>query len=211
MTAIVGGLARGSAKAALLQAALTVFREKGYAATSVDDICRAAGRTKGSFFYHFASKEALAVAAAAHWTETTSAFFAAAAYQQTADPLERLLGYLAFRQAILAGALPEFTCLVGTMVQEVYGTSPEIRDACAGSIFGHAESLEATIAAAMAARGLGGSWTAASLARHTQAVIQGAFILAKAAGGPAVAAESLDHLSRYVRLLFNEPEREDDK
>lgn len=205
------GLARGTAKAALLQAALTVFREKGYAATSVDDICRAAGRTKGSFFHHFASKEALAVAAAAHWAETTSAFFAAAAYQQIADPLERLLGYLAFRQAILAGALPEFTCLVGTMVQEVYGTNPEIRDACAGSIFGHAESLEATIAAAMAARGIVGPWTAASLARHTQAVIQGAFILAKAAGGPAVAAESLDHLGRYVRLLFNEPEREEDK
>jgi TetR/AcrR family transcriptional repressor of nem operon len=46
-------------------------------------------------------------------------------------------------------------------------------------------------------------WTAASLALHTQAVLQGAFILAKAKGGPQVAADSVDHLRRYVELLFN--------
>ncbi|MFY8030596.1 MAG: TetR/AcrR family transcriptional regulator, partial [Devosia sp.] len=45
--------------------------------------------------------------------------------------------------------------------------------------------------------------TAQSLARHTQAVIQGAFVLAKAANNPALAREGLDHLERYVRLIFN--------
>jgi TetR/AcrR family transcriptional repressor of nem operon len=34
-------------------------------------------------------------------------------------------------------------------------------------------------------------------------VLQGAFILAKATGGPKVAAESIDHLRRYIELLFN--------
>jgi TetR/AcrR family transcriptional regulator, transcriptional repressor for nem operon len=51
-------------------------------------------------------------------------------------------------------------------------------------------------------------WTPASLALHTQAVLQGAFILAKAKGGPQVAAESADHLRRYVELLFNRRSRE---
>ena len=45
-------------------------------------------------------------------------------------------------------------------------------------------------------------WTAASLALHTQAVLQGAFILAKATGGAEAAADSIDHLRRYVELLF---------
>jgi TetR/AcrR family transcriptional regulator, transcriptional repressor for nem operon len=45
-------------------------------------------------------------------------------------------------------------------------------------------------------------WSADSLALHTQAVLQGAFILAKAKGGPAVAEESVDHLARYIGLLF---------
>jgi TetR/AcrR family transcriptional repressor of nem operon len=35
---------------------------------------------------------------------------------------------------ILQGELPEFTCLVGTMTQEVNGTHPAIREACNASI-----------------------------------------------------------------------------
>jgi TetR/AcrR family transcriptional repressor of nem operon len=36
------------------------------------------------------------------------------------------------------------------------------------------------------------------MALYTQAVIQGAFILAKAKDGPAVAVECLTHLRRYL-------------
>jgi TetR/AcrR family transcriptional regulator, transcriptional repressor for nem operon len=43
----------------------------------------AAGVTKGAFFHHFESKEALGVAAAAYWAETTSALFATAPYHRT--------------------------------------------------------------------------------------------------------------------------------
>ncbi len=50
--------------------------------------------------------------------------------------------------------------------------------------------------------GIDADWTARSLALHTQAVLQGAFILAKASGGATIAAESVDHLRRYVELLF---------
>jgi TetR/AcrR family transcriptional repressor of nem operon len=193
---------RGSARAELLAAALRAIRTKGYSATTVDDICAAAGRTKGSFFHHFDSKEALGVAAAEHWAEMTGALFEAAPYHAPADPAERVLAYVDFRKAILQGELADFTCLVGTMVQETYETSPAIRDACARSILGHAATLEADIEAAMAARGIAADWTAASLARHTQAVLQGAFILAKATGGPALAEESVDHLRRYIAFLF---------
>jgi TetR/AcrR family transcriptional repressor of nem operon len=45
-------------------------------------------------------------------------------------------------------------------------------------------------------------WTAKSLALHTQAVLQDAFILAKAKGGAEIAADSIDHLTRYVESLF---------
>ena len=110
-----------------------------------------------------------------------------------------------FRKAIIDGDPAEFTCLVGTMTQEVYGSHPAIRDACAASIFGHAATLEPDIAAARAARGIEADWTPASLARHTQAVLQGAFILAKATGGREEALDSVDHLKRYLTLLFSQP------
>lgn len=196
---------RGDARTRLLEAARDVIRSQGFAATTVDHLCKAAGVTKGAFFHHFENKDALGVAAAAHWAETTSAFFAHAPYHDHADPLDRLIGYVAFRKNLIEGDLAEFTCLVGTMTQEVYGSHPAIRDACAASIFGHAATLEPNIRAAIEARGIAADWTPASLAAHTQAVLQGAFILAKASGDRAVARESVDHLRRYIELLFAAP------
>ena len=191
-----------AAREKLLDAALALIRTKGYGATTVDDLCSEAGVTKGAFFHHFPSKEALGVAAAEHWSRVTSAFFAAAPYHRHADPLDRVLGYIDFRKEILKGQVPEFTCLVGTMVQEVYKSSPAMRKACDTSINDHAAKVEADIAVAMKQRGMRPSWTAKSLALHTQAVLQGAFILAKAKGGAEIAAQSIDHLRRYIEFLL---------
>lgn len=179
-----------------------MIRAQGYAATTVDDLCEAARVTKGAFFHHFKTKEVLGVAAAEFWAETTSQIFASAPYHDHHDPLERVLAYVDFRKSIIDGDLAEWTCLVGTMTQEAYRSNPAIRDACAASILGHAATLEADIQTAMTARGIMADWSAESLARHTQAVLQGAFILAKATGDAVVARESVDHLKRYIELLF---------
>jgi TetR/AcrR family transcriptional regulator, transcriptional repressor for nem operon len=197
----------GTARQKLLDAALSLVRTKGYASTTLDDICDEAGVTKGAFFHHFKHKEALGVAAADYWAEMTGAFFEAAPYHKHKDPLDRVLGYLDFRKAILTGKVSEFTCLVGTMVQEVYETYPAIREACDASISGHAAKVEADIAEAIKHHGIRTKWTARSLALHTQAVLQGAFILAKAKGDAVVAGESIDHLRRYIELLFQSAKR----
>ncbi len=199
---------RGDARTRLLDAARDTIRARGFAATTVEELCRVAGVTKGAFFHHFPTKEALGVAAARHWAETTAAFFAQAPYHGPSDPLDRVLAYVAFRRSIIEGDLAQFTCLVGTMVQETHQDWPAIREACGESILGHAATLEADIAAAMKERVIAGDWTAESLARHTQAVIQGAFVMAKAGHDPALAREALDHLDRYIRLLFGQPQTE---
>ena len=200
---------RGDARTRLLEAARDEIRRRGFSATTVDELCRAAGVTKGAFFHHFDSKEALGVAAAKSSEVVRAQYSAAAPYHEPADPLERVLAYIAFRRALIEGEPAEFTCLVGTMTQEVFDTYPAIREACRQSIFGHAATLEPDIAAAMKARQMKSDWkpdwTAASLAAHTQAVLQGAFILAKATGERASALETIDHLERYVRLLFSQP------
>ena len=115
----------------ILKTALNVIRQRGLADTSIMDLCDAADVTKGAFFHHFASKEELAIAATRYWTKTTGGLFAAAPYNDYDDPLDRLIAYIDFRAAIIKGrGLPEFSCLLGTMVQEVYETEPDVREAC---------------------------------------------------------------------------------
>jgi TetR/AcrR family transcriptional repressor of nem operon len=200
---------RHSAKDKILEAALSVIRTKGYAATSVDDLCACAGVTKGAFFHHFESKEDLAVAAADYWSKVTGSLFAEAPYHRHDDPLDRVLGYIDFRKSLLTGELPEFTCLVGTMVQETYDSHPAIRDACARSIISHVTQVEADIREAIARHRINPPWTAASLALYMQAVLQGAFIIAKAKDNARDAAACVDHLRRYVELLFNRPQKKE--
>lgn len=194
--------ARGDARVALLDAALALVRRQGWSATSIDQLCRAVGVTKGAFFHHFESKAALGVAAAQRWTEVTSPLFANAPYHRHADPLNRILGYLDFRRDIVQGPLEAFTCFAGTTVQEVFAESEPVRAACGRCISDHALSLEADFEAALHKYRPRARVTAASLALHTQTVLQGGFVLAKAAGNSGPLLDAIEHLKRYLRLLF---------
>ncbi len=192
---------RGEARARLIEAARSLVRHKGFAATSVDDLCTAAGVTKGAFFHHFPSKEALGVALIDDWTVTTGAMFAGHPYNSLPDPLDRVFAYLDLRRAILGQPIPEFSCVAGTSVQEVFETSQPMREAAARSILSGFHHVQAHLAEALAAHPVPGV-TAEGLALQFQVAVQGGIILAKALNDPAPAREAFDHLERYLRLVF---------
>lgn len=186
----------------ILAVALRVFRARGYAATSVDDLCREAGVTKGAFFHHFKDKESLALAAVEHWNRVTSTVFDSAPYHRLRDPRRRLLAYLDFRQELVRGRLDEFTCMLGTLVQEVFSGHPALRAACGRGIDLHARTLVPVIEAARTRYAPGADWRADDLAHFIQAVIQGSFVLAKAFHDRHVVVDAIEHLKRHVELLL---------
>jgi TetR/AcrR family transcriptional repressor of nem operon len=196
------------AHAKLLEAAVSAVRHRGYAGTTVDEICRAAGVSKGAFFHHFRSKDDLAAAGAKHFADYADALLFAAPALQVDDPREKVLAYLRLRREILRGAPADFTCYLGTIVQEAHESHPDLTRACGGHIFDHAGRIEAMLAEAKAISTPDAGWDPRTLALFTQAALQGAFVLAKAGGGAQVATQCVDHLIDYVeRLLGAEPER----
>jgi len=189
----------------LLDAARDVIRAKGYTATTVDDICAAAGVTKGSFFHHFHSKEELGIAAAKRFGEMAATIFAAAPYRAYPDPRDRVLGYVDFRSAMLQWDIVQYTCLLGTMVQEVYATYPDVRVACDKEMSDHVGELTRDLEAAKQLYAPEATWSAESVGYFMQAVLQGSFIFAKAKQGPEIALGCLGHLRRYLETLFEQP------
>ena len=192
-------------KARLLDAARDVIRAQGYAATTVDDICAAAGVSKGSFFHHFESKDALGVAAIEQFDAMATGLFATAPYTKLRDPRDRLLGYVDFRSAMLRGDIAQFTCLMGTTVQEIYATHPDLRAACDRGMSSHIAVLVKDIELAKHRYAPDAPWSAGSVGYFMQCVLQGAFIFAKAKQGPKVAVECLAHLRRYLEMLLGSP------
>jgi TetR/AcrR family transcriptional repressor of nem operon len=187
----------------LLAAALTLIRRQGFTATSVDQLCAMAATTKGGFFHHFASKEALGIAAAQHWSAVTEPFFAAADFHAEPTPLGRILAYLDLREAMIEGDADAYTCLAGTLAQEVHQSHPKIARAAQAAIEGHARTLENDLASALGS-GPNASAEARSLALHIQVVLQGAFVIAKAQGDTEAARGSVRHLKSYITIICQE-------
>jgi TetR/AcrR family transcriptional repressor of nem operon len=186
----------------LISTAISLIRLRGYEATSVDALCVASGVTKGAFFHHFRSKQDLALAAAAAFDEGAERLFRAAPFNALEDPVDRLLGYLALRREMIAGPFEAFTCLLGTLTQEVHAAHPAIRDAARDGMRRHFDMLARDIAAAEAATGRPTLRGAMAFARHMQAVLQGAFILAKAEQEPQIVRDCLDQLAHDVATHF---------
>lgn len=77
----------------ILEAAARAFAERGYAGTSFTDLMAATGLTKGALYFHFTSKDALAMAAFGHAQDKwVSAVLAASDPQaRAAEQLEAML------------------------------------------------------------------------------------------------------------------------
>ena len=115
---------------AIIDAAQTIFAERGYTAASLNDIIKAAGLTKGGFYFHFSSKQELALAVVnAHQRRwIAEAMREAALYPRAVDRLFAVPRALA--RLSREGKGPYALRL---LVDEL-SRDPELRDAVCGSV-----------------------------------------------------------------------------
>ncbi len=195
------------AKKKLLDAAERLILERGFAATTVDDICCAAGLTKGSFFHYFDNKDDLCKAVLAHTMEKRRRLMKDAPFTKLADPLDRVLGRLDFlaemSRVMFQDPDVRAGCLIGNLTQELAHTRPDIRSQCADCLQEVAQDLEGDLAEAKAKHAPRARIDPHSLAEHFVAVMEGSFVLAKAQQGPKAIESNLLHLKKYFRGLFD--------
>jgi TetR/AcrR family transcriptional repressor of nem operon len=194
-----------NARTRLIDAGTELVRRNGYVATTVDEVCTHAGVTKGAFFHHFPSKEALTEACLREWDQRIAAMEEAAPFHADADPVARLLASMDFYIRLFRDPRLLKSCLAGTTVQEVAETHPNLRNA-ANACFESAERRFKALLDEAVRHGRRSSrrkrLDTASLARLWVAALQGSIILSKASRDDSVIPENLEHVKRYVTTLL---------
>lgn len=177
---------------------------KGYAATTVDEICEAARLTKGSLFHYFDSKEDLGKAALDRFVSTRSQAIQQAPFLKKSDPLRRVYGYVDFLIEMSKDPEARNGCLLGNFAQELSDTHPEIRSCCADHFAEWAEGLKRDLDDAKRKYAPKAAVDTRSLAEHFIAIVEGSLILAKAKRDVGTVERNLRHFKRYVHSLFEQ-------
>jgi TetR/AcrR family transcriptional repressor of nem operon len=189
-------------KEKLLDAAKSLLLTQGYAATTVDDICEAAGVTKGGFFHYFKSKEALAKTVLQRYCSTTAKQHKAACCDE-ADPVKRLFAYVDCMIKASQEPSTDKGCLLGTLAQEMSDTNPAIRTICAEAFKDWVGEIRTLLDGAKAARAAPAvPFDSAGLAAYFVSTLEGAMLLGKTRQDMKIVGESLKHFRRYLESYF---------
>jgi AcrR family transcriptional regulator len=100
----------------LLQAATQLFSQQGYDASSVADICAAAGVSKGAFYHHFESKQALFLALLDEWLARLDAAFTAVR-QDTSYVPQAVVGMAGMAGSLLTSSGVQLSILLEFWMQ----------------------------------------------------------------------------------------------
>ena len=191
------------AKKAILDAAQELMLSKGFAATSVDEICKKAKLTKGTFFHYFKSKEDLGKTALERFCcSSRDTMQACGCGEKNSDPLKRVYGYVDFargaakKPAYLAG------CLLGTFTQELSDTHPRLRAACADGFDAWAGILKKDLKEAKAKYAPKADFDCNELAEYFISVFEGSLLLAKARKDNRIIEKNLTLFKGYLKTLF---------
>jgi TetR/AcrR family transcriptional repressor of nem operon len=191
----------------ILDAAQAEVLERGFAATSVDAIQEAAGISRGTFFYHFATKDDLARSLIERYAEQDRAMtdeLVARAEKLVSDPLQRVLVFIGLHEELFQEVAPEEAgCLFASYSYEAGLFDEETHKVILDSIDYFRSVLGGMLEEAMAVHPPRITdvepYVLADLA---YVVLQGAFILRRSRSDEGLMAEHLRQYKRYLELLF---------
>lgn len=188
----------------ILDAAQGLVLERGFNATTVDAVIEEAGISKGAFFHHFTSKNALGRSMLERYADADAEMletFMARAEQAFEDPAEQLVAFARAFEEASDEMFSQPGCLFVSFVYEKMPDSQEAHRVIRGNIELWRKRLGDKLTQAFAARSINGM-DPDSLADLMFTVFEGSFILARATGDPADVRRQLGHYRRYLELVL---------
>lgn len=113
-------------KEKILAAGQALFRAQGYHGTGINEILKASGVSKGSFYNYFKSKEAFAIEVLGMYGEGTAEMIAQGMSDRSVSSIDRLRGFAQMLFNVQAAENCENGCLVYNFSFEVAGKNSAI-------------------------------------------------------------------------------------
>jgi len=187
----------------ILNVAQELFLNRGFAATSLDEICKHAKVTKGGFFHYFRSKECLAKKVLERFCSNSRDHIRqAGCCDQLSDPLDRAFALLDGITHLEPKKKHHGGCLIATFIQELSMSHPEIQTLCVRGLKELASMLEVELQCAQQKYKTQEPLDIHGLANYCVVVIEGAQVMAKANGNKKIIQASIEHLKKYLLTLF---------
>jgi TetR/AcrR family transcriptional repressor of nem operon len=186
----------------LIAATHSMMLAHGYAATTVEQICTAAGVTKGSFFHHFTNKEAITQAAIDAWGTMGGELYAAAWANPSDDPLTQIDTFIDIMIAFASRSEQDCVCMIGMMSQELAATHPTIRSKCAGHLHTWTGMVEELLDRAKRAHPTTNNFSSSQVAWMLNSNWQGSMLIAKTCQQQSITVNNLVLARHYIHSLF---------
>ncbi len=180
----------------------------GFAATSIEDLIKEAGITKGGFFYHFDGKNALAYALMQRYRKQDAFFFSGLfkrAEELTDDPLQQMLVFvklLAEMMADLEGLHPG--CLVASFTYESHQVNEEVRKITADIVMDWRRLFKEQLDKIDAKYTANCDTRSDDLADMLSTIIEGGIIASRALNDPSILVKQILEYRSYIQLLYED-------
>ena len=183
----------------LVAAALRLFAEKGYAATSIADVLREAGANSGSLYHFFPGKQDLLVAVLDAYRGGIGPMLLEPAWRDVADPIERIFALLARYRLALEASACTYGCPIGSLALELHEPDPVVREALAANFEAWTAAIEHCVTAAR--HRLPPDVQPRALAELVLSVMEGAVMLARTTRDLGPFDRAVGELRRHFTAL----------
>ncbi len=192
-----------STRERLIEAAIALFWEKGYANTSMTDILAAAKANSGSFYHFFSSKEDLLLAVLDRYTAMLHPALLEPAWEGVTDPIERIFALLARYRIIILQTDCTYGCPIGRLALEIGPEQREVHRLLAENFDGWAAAVRECLE--RAADRLPGDVDRERLSQFVLAVMEGGVMLSRSHRDVKPFDQAVAELRAYFNRLLSQP------